>query len=151
MSQEISDKKIKHLEFIQNVITRMNTNSFQIKGWMITIVSALLALFASGEKKEVLYLFVAIVPTLIFWFLDAYYLRQERKFRGLYDEVRTLSKSENQKEDITDFSMNTEKYKDGDCSYCCCFTSSTIFPLYGSICFLLFVGACLVMKYGLFN
>ncbi len=27
----MSPEKIKHLEFIQNVITRMNTNSFQIR------------------------------------------------------------------------------------------------------------------------
>ena len=147
----MTENQIKHLEFIQNIITRMNSNSFQIKGWTITIVSALLALFASSEKKEVLYLFVAIAPTLIFWFLDTYYLRQERKFRGLYDEVRTLSKSENQQEDITDFSMNTEKYKDGECSFCCCFTSSTILPLYGTICLLLLIGGCLIMKYGFFN
>lgn len=31
---------IKHLEFIQNIINRMNLNSFQIKEWMIMIVSA---------------------------------------------------------------------------------------------------------------
>ena len=151
MSQEISDKKIKHLEFIQNVITRMNTNSFQIKGWMITIVSALLAIFASSEKKEVLYLFVAIAPTLIFWFLDSYYLQQERKYRGLYDDVRELPIPENQQDDITDFSMNTDKYKGGKYRFCCCFTSSTILPLYGTICLLLFVGACLIMKYGVFK
>lgn len=33
-------RKIKHLEFIQNIINRMNLNSFQIKEWMIMIVSA---------------------------------------------------------------------------------------------------------------
>ena len=42
------ENKIKHLEFIQSTITRMNQNSFQIKGWMITLVSALLALYASS-------------------------------------------------------------------------------------------------------
>ena len=62
------DNKIKHLEFIQSTITRMNQNSFQIKGWMITIVSALLALYARSEKK--LYIFIAIVPAIVFWFLD---------------------------------------------------------------------------------
>ena len=42
------EEKLKHLEFIQNAINRMNANSFQIKGWMITITAALLAiLFAS--------------------------------------------------------------------------------------------------------
>ena len=58
------EEKIKHLEFVQNVITRMNANSFQLKGWAITIVSALLALYASSDK--VLYIFVAIVPVIIF-------------------------------------------------------------------------------------
>lgn len=75
-------EEIKHLEFIQNVITRMNTNSFQIKGWCIVIVSSLLAIYASTKNN---YFFLAAVfPSTIFWFLDAYYLNQERKFRGLY-------------------------------------------------------------------
>ena len=142
---------IQHLEFIQNIITRMNTNSFQIKELMITIVSALLALFASNVNENVLYIFVAIALTLIFWFLDSYYLQQERKYRGLYDDVRELPIPENQQDDITDFSMNTEEYKDGEYSFCCCFTSSTILPLYGTVCLLLLVGACLIMKYGLCN
>lgn len=76
----MSPEEIKHLEFIQNVITRMNTNSFQIKGWSIVIASALLAVYASNQNN---YFFLAAVfPTLVFWFLDAYYLSQERKFRG---------------------------------------------------------------------
>lgn len=94
------EEKIKHLEFVQNVITRMNTNSFQLKGWMITIVSALLALYANSEN--VLYIFVAIAPVIIFWFLDAYYLQQERKFRGLYDDI-VLS-------NVIKFEMSIGKY-----------------------------------------
>ena len=39
----MSEDKLKHLEFIQNIITRMNTNSFLIKGWAVTIASAILA------------------------------------------------------------------------------------------------------------
>ena len=46
----MSEDKLKHLEFIQNVITRMNTNSFQIKGWTVTIVSAVLAIYASTKN-----------------------------------------------------------------------------------------------------
>lgn len=70
------ENKIKHLEFIQATITRMNQNSFQITGWMITLVSALLALYASSEKP--VYIIIAVVPTFIFGLLDAYYLQQER-------------------------------------------------------------------------
>lgn len=74
----MSSEKMKHLEFIQNVITRMNTNSFQIKGWSVVIVSALLAIYASTKNNH--FFLVAVFPTFIFWFLDAYYLNQERKF-----------------------------------------------------------------------
>ena len=137
------EEKMKHLEFVQNVITRMNTNSFQLKGWAITIVSALLALFASSDN-EVLYIFVAIVPTLIFWFLDAYYLQQERKFIGLYNDI-TDGKEKS-------FNMNIDKYvydknnKDTK-RYCYwdAFFSVTIWPLYLVIAIGLIVGGIVLI------
>ncbi len=66
----------------------MNQNSIQIKGWMITLVSALLALYASSEKP--VYIIIAVLPTF-FLLLDAYYLQQERRFRGVYNDVAGLS------------------------------------------------------------
>ncbi len=44
------ERKIKHLEFIQIVISRMNSNSFLIKGWTITLMSALFALAAKDTN-----------------------------------------------------------------------------------------------------
>ena len=113
------DEKIKHLEFVQNVITRMNTNSFQLKGWMITIVSALLALYASSDNN-VLYVFIAIVPVLIFWFLDAFYLKQEKLYRKLYKDIV-------EDNNIQLFDMNVSKY---EVCYCKVFWSKTIAGLY---------------------
>lgn len=81
----MTDEQIKHLEFIQNVITRMNTNSFQLKGWSIAIISALLALYASSSNA--VYIFIAIIPTIIFLFLDAIYLYQEKQYRELYNNI----------------------------------------------------------------
>ena len=124
------DNKIKHLEFIQSTITRMNQNSFQIKGWMITIVSALLALYARSEKK--LYIFIAIVPAIVFWFLDAYYLQQERRFRGVYNDVADLS-TENSRVNVREFEMPIQKYKGGKYCYFRILFSKTIFPLYGIV------------------
>jgi len=43
---EFTEHQIKHLQLIQDVITRMNSNSFQMKGWMAAIMSAILALYA---------------------------------------------------------------------------------------------------------
>lgn len=121
----MSAEKIKHLEFIQAVITRMNTNSFQIKGWTVTIVSAILALYASTHNHY--FVLVAIFPTLIFWFLDAYYLWQERKFRGLHNDVAGLSKVP---QNIGLFAMRLDLYTGGQYSYWAVFCSVTIMTLY---------------------
>lgn len=128
----MDEKKIKHLEFIQSIINRMNSNSFAIKGWAITIVSALLALYASSSK--VTYVFVAIIPTIIFWCLDSYYLQQERKFRGLYSDVI------NSNPEIELFAMPIDLYQGGDYRYCKSLFSMTIVILYASIVLLLFLG-----------
>jgi hypothetical protein len=89
--------KIKHLEFIQTVISRQASNSFLIKGWSLTLVGGIFAL--SSNTGKVAYLFVAYVLLLMFWSLDAYFLCIEKRYRALYNEVR--QKEEN---DI-DFSM----------------------------------------------
>ncbi|WP_295796963.1 hypothetical protein [uncultured Treponema sp.] len=97
----MSEEKIKYLEFIQNIVTRMNQNSFMIKGWTVAIVSALLAVYADKENK--LFILISIFPVSIFMFLDSYYLWQERKFRHLYSKA--LDEDEFQKVKL--FSMNT--------------------------------------------
>lgn len=124
--------KIKHLEFIQNVITRMNTNSFQIKGWSIVIVSALLAIYASTKNSY--FFLAAVLPTLIFWFLDAYYLNQERKFRGLYNDVADIT---DEPKKIKLFAMRPDLYIGGKYSYWSAFISTTILKMYLAIIILL--------------
>ena len=96
------DAKIAHLQMIQAVITRMGSNSFLLKGWSVTLVAGLFALAASGGKWS--YAMLGLLPSLSFWWLDAYYLRQERLFRKLHDAVR---RGEMQNEL---YSMNTAKY-----------------------------------------
>lgn len=111
----MSEKKIKHLEFIQNIITRMNQNSFLIKGWAVTLISALLALYANNGKK--LFVLISVFPVAVFMLLDSYYLWQERKFRCLYNKIILSS----QEEQIPLFSMNTNF---PDCGYKCCYISA---------------------------
>lgn len=124
----MSPENIKHLEFIQNIITRMNTNSFQIKGWSIVIVSALMAIYASTQKNY--FFLIAIFPTLIFWFLDAYYLNQERKFIGLYNDVAGVT---DKPKEIKLFAMRPDLYISGKYSYWSAFFSLTILKMYPAI------------------
>ena len=95
------ENKQRHLEFIQNVISRMAQNSFLLKGWAITLIAALFAVFSSNLNK--IYISIAYFPILMFWALDAYYLSQERRFRALYDIIRQRQESE------IDFSMDTSQ------------------------------------------
>ncbi|EDT75428.1 hypothetical protein [Clostridium butyricum] len=91
------ESKIKHLEMIQAIIKRMASNSFLLKGWTITLVSAIFALSAKDSNQK--FFIVTYIPIIVFWILDAYYLQQERKYRSLYDKVRNLTEKE------IDFSM----------------------------------------------
>lgn len=130
----MSPEKTKHLEFIQNVITRMNTDSFQIKGWSIVIVSALLAVYASTNSNNLF--LVSVFPTIVFWFLDAYYLNQERKFRGLYNDVAGVTE---EPKDIKLFEMRPDLYLGGKYSYWSSFFSITILKMYLSVIIILLV------------
>jgi hypothetical protein len=82
---DTNTNRIKHLEFIQATVNRLAGNSFLIKGWTITLVAALFALAAKEAQQR--YVIVALLPALCFWGLDAYYLRQERSYRELYDHA----------------------------------------------------------------
>ena len=76
-----------HLAFIRAVIERHARSSFLIKGWSVTIVAALVVLAARGQEP-LLAVAAGFPLALTFWGLDAYYLRQERLYRALYDYVR---------------------------------------------------------------
>ena len=85
------ENKIKHLEMIQAIITRMAQNSFMIKGWALTLVVAMVAFV---PKTAGLFVPIVLVPILIFALLDAYYLQLERRYRKLYDIVRNKDETE---------------------------------------------------------
>lgn len=72
-----------HLQILQGVIQRMASNSTSCKAWCITIVSAILVLIADKGKPELAWL--ALLPSLLFLALDAYYLALERAFRASYN------------------------------------------------------------------
>jgi hypothetical protein len=95
------ERKLKHLEFIQAVISRMATNSSLFKGWAVTIAAALSA-FAAVESRAAL-LTIAIISTTMFWALDGYYLWLERGFINLHKQVAVRN------EDEIDFFMKIDK------------------------------------------
>ncbi len=122
----MKEEAIKHLEFIQNIITRMNTNSFQLKRMFVIIISALLAVYASEKNPD--FILITILPLILFWFLDSYYLQQERKFRGLYNDLLNGNPH-----NVKPFEMKPNLYKRGRYSFRSAFLSKTISTVYISV------------------
>ena len=89
VSAKMSEQQAKRLDHLQAIISRMADNSFKLKGWCLTLVSALLGLALktdAGAAPTSQIAFFALVPTVVFWLLDAYYLALERGFRNVYNE-----------------------------------------------------------------
>ena len=132
---EYTDDQRQHLAFIQDVITRMNSNSFSLKVLMITIIAALAAFFVGNFDKAtaVFYLAIALLLVLIFWCLDTYYLKMEKQYRKLYDEA---------------VEGKAELYKMKADDYDVCFFevlfSKTMWPLYLPIVVVLIVAIIIV-------
>ena len=72
-----------YMQTLQMNIQRMSQLSNGCKTWCVTIVSALL-LFAVKEELPQMVV-VLLLPTALFYFLDAYYLSVEREFVSLYN------------------------------------------------------------------
>ncbi len=81
-SENLKEFMLKEVDLVQEIIKRMAGNSFAIKGWAITLVVATLLL--QGVRYQVL---IAFIPLIVFWFLDAYFLWQERLYRELYNWI----------------------------------------------------------------
>ncbi len=128
MTEEPTDRKefmLKEIDLIQDVIKRMAFNSFMIKGWAVTLVVVTLLLKGPQQYQ----VFAAFLPLLVFWFLDAWFLWQERMYRKLYDWV-----VENRMQtDEELFNLNAYRFEDEVDSPVGIMFSITLGWFYGSV------------------
>lgn len=92
----MQDGKKEYLQMLQEPICRMSTISAILKGFAATIVAGISAI--SYASTNVWILGLSFLPVLAFAVLDVYYLKLERKYRFLFNQVR-IDKHE------VDFSM----------------------------------------------
>lgn len=84
------DKEIIHkeLDLIQGIIMRMASNSFEVKKWLIGILTAIIVFkhdeLIGGNNKLI---WVLLIPILAFWYLDAFFISIERAYREMYKWV----------------------------------------------------------------
>ena len=116
-------EKEKLLEFIQDVINRLSNQCFLIKGWTITLITALL-IFSKGAA-EVKYNLLFAFLIIMFGGLDGYYLRQERIFRAHFNKIVQSNEQSVYNMDVS--------YLKKDVSYISCIFSITNIIFYASL------------------
>ncbi len=132
----------KELDLIQNIITRMSNNSFLVKGWTITLISALIV-FGKDVimvKANGLYYLITIMLIVIpFWWLDAFFLHREKIFRKLYHKVISDPEAKNRLQ----YNLHPDEVRAYVKSIWSTMISNFLFWFYSPIIFLIFVSAIL--------
>lgn len=120
------ENKRYHLNMIQGIISRMGNNSFALKGWSVGIMIAIYAFAGQNSNKAVI---ITLIPLVVFWILDAYYLSLDRRFRMLYDSVRIKDDKEiNFSMDFNDLKIKVGEVK--KISFIKIMFSKSILPFY---------------------
>jgi hypothetical protein len=100
--EKIAELRVKHLEMLQSLITRMAGYGASFKSYCITVVTAVIGFALTAHKPNIIWL--ALLPLLAFALADAQYLRVERRFRGVFNLVRQESW-----EQMPSFTINLEQ------------------------------------------
>ena len=94
------DARRQHLDFIQTAVGRMSSASAVAKGWALTIATA--AYGYAGTNSSVVVALLGMFSVLLFATVDSRYLREERKYRLLFDAAR--------RDAVEVYEMNATRY-----------------------------------------
>lgn len=109
MSSKIDIQKAleKEIDLIQSCIKRMSQHSFYLKGWLISLIILVLSLIS--KSNNIIFInIILIIATIIFWYLDALFLRFERMYRKLYNWV--IFERLNDNEDLL-YDLNLHRFE----------------------------------------
>jgi len=149
MENIYNDDVRQYLQMMQNNIERMAANSANCKTWMVTILSALMAVQCTIHDLNG-WLLLGLLPVVLFWYMDVYYLHLERGMRNRETEflnsVRN-GKMENLKEALYNFvpfmikkkDLTEEQVKNGLVATNDRWISKSIAPFYGMALIAVFI------------
>ena len=134
--ENLKEYMLKEIEIIQDIIKRLDSHQFMLKGWAITLV--VVTLLLKGNENQVL---IAFIPLLVFWFLDAHFLRIERMYRKMYEWI--ISNRLKTNEHLLD--MDAYRFEEEVESTPQIMVSITLRWFYGSIAVLIIIYALLLL------
>jgi hypothetical protein len=85
--EKIPELRVKQLEMVQGIVGRMAAYGVNFKSYCITVTTAVCGFAITLQRPFVSLL--ALLPIATFALIDAQYLRLERRFRGLFDSIRS--------------------------------------------------------------
>ena len=139
----VDENTREYLKMLQAIITRLNTNSFQIKTIATTIITSFMV-FMYEKNQDKIVNFTICVIVFMFWVLDTYFLRSEKAYRKKYNETVYANNHDNGKKcKIYDLDI-TEKLKEKDIHFCKVMVSKTIWPVY--VCLMIITWTPLIIK-----
>jgi len=134
-----------YLSILQGIINRMAANSAACKTWCVALVSAIVVIIADKGRPE--FIWISILPIALLFFLDAYYLGLERRFRELYNSfIKKIHTNQATVDDVFIIPPGRGKDTMGKIlkTLCACFSFS-IWPFYGLLAFMLIVVRLVVL------
>jgi hypothetical protein len=127
----------KEIDLIQGVINRMASNSFLLKGWLVSLIVVILALTKDTIVATQLSYFslILLLPVVVFWYLDAFFLHKEKCFRKLYEWV--IANRSTSTDHL--YNLDYKRFENNEKSILNIMFSKTLFPFYGLIVIILIV------------
>lgn len=132
----LNDDDRLYLQMMQENITRMSSYSANAKVWLITLVTAFLSIGTSLKNLDN-WMILALVPVFSLWYMDAYYLRIERKLRNrerhFLNVVLGKESDCSKYECLYNFSPLAKKVSKEDLYYVetnCQLFNNSVYPLY---------------------
>lgn len=96
----------KEIDLVQNCINRMAQNSFLIKGWLITLLTVVIALLPEAINLKILCV-VGFATIFCFWYLDGFFLKMEKLYRWKYEWI--ISNRQTSSESLYDLNPYNDK------------------------------------------
>lgn len=134
----------KEIDLIQDCIKRMAQNSFMVKGWLITLLSVIIALLPKTFDIKLLCI-MGIIIILCFWYLDGFFLRTETLYRWKYEWViKNRYTSDDFFYDLNPYNKNTRLQNDNgsdktEPTILSIMLSKTLRPMYFPLLFIIIV------------
>ena len=121
----------KEIDLIQSCISRLAQNSFMVKGWVITLVAACCAVSSLNSSEwKILFIFGGLA-IILFWYLDAFFLKMERLYRFKYEWViKNRMRKDEYAFDLNPYNKQMWETEKKDPSITKVMVSKTLCPMY---------------------